>query len=220
MADKQLSIRLSEIMTNDPEVVTEIKRQLTEELKLESLNETQKTKLAEAKARIKVLESENAILKGKIAEKAVREYAATEIAKAKLPETVAKNLLETIVHGVHMREVVKQEGEKWVVYSADGEKVGEYDTEEEAKKHEKGQSSEALDPAKFGTVVTEAIKAKQAEIAAILKEAGASGIHDNGLPAGGTPDLTKAREEYRNTLIENGMNKTQADRLAGIEVKA
>jgi len=181
--DKQLSIRLSEIMTSDPEVVKEIRKQVTEELQIESQTESQKKKLTEAETRIKTLESEIKELKGKVAEKAAREFVTTEVGKAKLPESVGKALTESLV--------------KQAVLSEDG----------------------SIDSVKFGMIVTEAIKAKQTEIADILKESGVSGVHDNGsVPSGTSGDVKKAREDYRDTLVENGMSKEQASRLAGIEV--
>lgn len=183
MPDKQVSIRLSELMTSDPEVVAEIRKQLTDELKIDALNESQKKKFTEAEARVKTLEAENATLKMKIAEGAARDYATAEIAKAKLPETVAKTLAEALVKAVPLQ--------------ADG----------------------SIDTVKFGAAVQESVKGKQAEIAAILKESGASGIHDNGGSPGQNEKLTeeKAREEYRDTLVENGMAKEMANRLAGIK---
>ena len=79
----------------------------------------------------------------------------------------------------------------------------------------------AIDTVKLGVKVTEAIKGKQEEIAAILKESGADGIHGNGAPAAGSPaEIQKAREDYRDSLIENGKTRDEATRLAGIEVKA
>ena len=182
MTGKQLSIRLSEIMTSDPEVVKEIRKQVTEELQIESQSEGQRKKLAEAETRIKALESENKDLKAKIAEKAAREFVTAEVGKAKLPESVAKALTESLVKQAPLAE--------------DG----------------------SIDAVKFGQIVSEAVKAKQTEIADILKESGISGVHDNGsAPAGNPADAKKAREDYRDTLVENGMTKEQANRLAGIE---
>ncbi len=181
--DKQLSIRLSEIMTSDPEVVKEIRRQVTEDLQIESQSEAQKKKLTEAETRIKTLETENKDLKAKIAEKAAREFVTVEVGKVKLPESVAKALIETMVKQAPLAE--------------DG----------------------SIDAVKFGLIVTEAVTAKQTEIADILKESGISGVHDNGsVPAGNPADATKAREDYRDTLVENGMTSEMANRLAGIEV--
>ena len=186
MTGKQLSIRLSEIMTSDPEVIAEIRKQVAEELQIESQTEAQKKKLTEAETRIKTLETENKDLKAKIAEKAAREFVTTEVGKANLPESVGKVLTESLV--------------KQVVLTEDG----------------------SIDSVEFGLVVSEAIKAKQAEVADILRESGVSRIHDNGpiSPPGNPADVKKAREEYRDTLVENGMSTQQANRLAGIEVKA
>jgi hypothetical protein len=181
--DKQLSIRLTEIMTSDPEVVKEIRKQVAEELQIESQSEAQKKKLAEADTRIKTLESENKDLKAKIAEKAAREFVVAEVGKAKLPESAGKSLTESLV--------------KLAPLSEDG----------------------SIDAVKFGQIVSEAVKAKQTEIADILKESGVSGVHDNGsVPSGAPADATKAREDYRDSLVENGMTKEMASRLAGIEV--
>jgi hypothetical protein len=192
MTGNQISIRLSEIMTSDPEVVEEIRKQVTEELQLESQTEEQKKKQAEAEARVrkrlteteaqvKTLETENKDLKKKIAESAAREYASAEIAKVKLPESVSKSLVESLI--------------KQVVLTEDG----------------------ALDATKFGLIVSDEIKAKQTEIADILKESGVSAVHDNGSVSLGTGDVGKERENYRDTLIENGMTREQANRLAGIK---
>lgn len=184
MTGKQLSIRLSEIMTSDPEVVAEIRKQVAEELQIESQSEAQKKKMAEAETRIKILEAENKDLKAKIAEKAAREFVTAEVGKANLPESVGKVLTESLV--------------KQAVLTEDGN----------------------VDAVKFGLVVSEAIKAKQVEVADILRESGVSRVHDNGpiSPPGNPADVKKAREEYRDTLVENGMSTQQANRLAGIEV--
>lgn len=177
--DKQLSIRLSEIITSDPEVVKEIRKQVAEELQIESQSEAQKKKLTEAETRIKTLWEENNTLRRKVAEGAAREFVTGEVGKANLPESVRKALTESLV--------------KQAVLTEDG----------------------SIDAVKFGLIVSEAVKAKQTEIAEILKE---SGVHDNGsIPAGTQTDAKKAREEYRDTLIETGMTKEQANRLAGIE---
>lgn len=180
--DKQLSIRLSEIMTSDPEVVKEIRKQVAEELQIESQTEAQKKKMAEAETRIKTLEAENRDLRAKVAEKAAREFVTAEVGKANLPESVGKALTESLV--------------KQAVLAEDG----------------------SIDAVKFGLIVSEAIKAKQTEVADILRESGTSGVHDNGpITPGNAAEVQRAREEYRNTLVENGMNKEQANRLAGIE---
>lgn len=187
MADpKQISLRLSEIMQSDPEVIAEIRKQVAEDLKIESLNETHKKKLIDAEARIKTLEAENKVLQVKVAEKAARDYVAAEVGKAKLTETAGKNLTDTLV--------------KQVVLSEDG----------------------TLDTVKFGSVVAEAIKGKQAEIESILKESGLDRVHDNGGSSGGNDAATvqKAREELRDSYLESGMSTEQACRLSGIEVKA
>lgn len=182
MTGKQLSIRLSEIMTNDPEVVAEIRKQVAEDLQIESKNEAQKKKMTEAETRIKTLEAENKDLRAKIAENAAREFVTAEVSKANLPESVGKALTESLV--------------KQVVLTEDS----------------------SIDAVTFGLIVSEAIKAKQTEIADILKESGASGVHDNGpITPGNAADVQRAREEYRDTLVENGMNIQQANRLAGIE---
>lgn len=182
MTGKQLSIRLSEIMTNDPEVVAEIRKQVAEDLQIESKNEAQKKKMTEAETRIKTLEAENKDLRAKIAENAAREFVTAEVGKVNLPESVSKVLIESLVKQAPLAE--------------DG----------------------SIDTVKFGLIVSEAIKAKQTEIADILRESGASGVHDNGpIIPGNAAEIQRAREEYRNTLVENGMNTQQANRLAGIE---
>lgn len=186
MAGKQLSIRLSEIMASDPEVITELRKQVAEDLHIESLNESQKKRLTEAETRVKTLEAENKVLKVKIAEKAARDYVVAEVVKAKLTETAGKSLTDTLVKSVPLAE--------------DG----------------------SIDTAKFGTMVSEAIKGKQAEVAAILKESGVTGIHDNGMPNPGTEaEVKRAREELRDSYMESGKTREEACRLAGIEeVKA
>jgi hypothetical protein len=185
MADKQLSIRLSELMASDPEVVAELRKQEREGLKIDALNDEQKTKLKEAADRVKTLETENKTLRGKLAEGKAREFVIAQVKEAKLPETAGKVLTEVLVKQVPLAE--------------DG----------------------SIDTVKFGTIVTAEVKAKADEIAAILKESGVSRVHDNGPAAPGTEAETKkAREGYRDSLIENGMAKEQASRLAGIEVQA
>lgn len=76
-----------------------------------------------------------------------------------------------------------------------------------------------IDTVGFGLIVAEAIKEKKAEVAAILKESGRSGIHDNGgsFTAGTEAEVRKAREDLRDSYIASGMSKEQACRLAGIE---
>jgi hypothetical protein len=183
--DSQVSIRLSEIMTSDPEVIAEIRKQEREALKIDALNAEQKNKLAEATNRIKTLEAEVGTLKTKVAEGKAREFVAAQVKEAKIPEASGRILAEVLVRQIPLAE--------------DG----------------------SIDTVKFGEIVTGAIKAKTEEIAAILKETGRSGIHDNGFPAAGTSaDAIKAQEEYRDTLIESGVSPEQANRLAGIEVKA
>lgn len=181
---KQVSIRLSEIMTNDPEVVAEIRKQEREALKIDAMNDEQKNKLKEAADREKVLVSEVKTLRGKLAEGAARKFVTEQITAAKLPETAGKNLTEALVKDVPLAE--------------DG----------------------SIDTVKLGVTVTEAIKGKQDEIAAILKESGHTGVHDNGPQAGSPAEITKAREDYRNSLVENGKTREEANRLAGIEEKA
>jgi hypothetical protein len=76
-----------------------------------------------------------------------------------------------------------------------------------------------IDTVGFGLIVAEAIKEKKAEVAAILKESGRSGIHDNGgsFTAGTEAEVKKAREDLRDSYVASGMNIEQAKRLAGIE---
>lgn len=182
MPDKQLSIRLAEAKANDPELYDEILRQVREDLKGETVNETQKTKLAEVEKTLKEVKAENETLKKKLVEKAARDYVIAEVAKAKLPETAGKALTESL--------------------------MGQAPVETDG----------SLDAARFAEIVSKAIKAKQDEIAAILKEAGAT-VHDNGRtdPAPeNAASVKKAREDYRDTLLENGMAKEMADRLAGV----
>lgn len=115
MADKQLSIRLSEIMASDPEVVAEIRKQESESLKIEAVTKDQTAKLTEAADKIKVLEQENKDLKAKIAETRAREYVVAEVTKAKLPETSGKILTESLVK----KAVLAEDG------SVDAVKFGE-----------------------------------------------------------------------------------------------
>jgi hypothetical protein len=182
MADKQLSIRLAEARANDPELYDEIRRQIREELKDETVNESQKTKLTEAETRVKMLETENKTLKLKLAEKAARDYITAEIGKAKITESAGKALTEVLAGQV--------------LLEADG----------------------SIDTVKFAEIVSKAIKAKQDEIAAILKEAGA-GVHGNGgaqVP-NDAASLKSAREAYRDTLKESGMSEQMANQIAGVE---
>jgi len=182
----QESLTLVEVRSKYPEIVTELKKQLTEELKIESLNESQKTQLKEAADRVKVLESEVKTLKGRIAEGKARDLVIAQVKEAKLPETAAKALTEALTKQVPLAE--------------DG----------------------TIDSVKFGVAITEAIKAKTEEIAAILKESGYPGIHDNGGSFGGAPqDVNKERESYAQELIESGMASTleEARAMAGIAGK-
>lgn len=183
--DKQESLTLSEIRTKHPEVVAELKKQLSEELKSDMITRDQTQKLNEAAGKIKTLEQENTDLIHKIAEGTARDIVTKAIADAKLPEASGKILAEVLI--------------KQVVFAAD----------------------HSVDAVAFGKVISEAIASKKAEIEALMKEAGISHVHDNGIPPAGTPaDEMKAREEYRDTLLESGVDKEQANRLAGIEVKA
>jgi len=178
MADKQESLTLSEVRTNHPEIFEEMKRTLSEELKIDVATKDQTKKLAEAADKIKALEQENRDLKVKIAETKAREYVATEITKAKIPETSGKILTESLV--------------KLVILTEDGE----------------------IDAPKFGQIVTEAIKAKQDEIAAIKKE---SGITGNGVPAAPLGDGKKTLiESFVAMNIAVGKTKEEAQRLAEI----
>jgi len=180
---KQVSIRLSELMTSDPEVVAEVRKQEREALKIDALNDEQKNKMKEAATKITALESENKTLKGKIAEGAARTFVAAEVAKAKLTETASKTLTESLIKAVPLAE--------------DG----------------------SIDTVKFGVTVTEAIKEKKAEIDAILKESGRSGIHDNGgsINTGTEAEVKKAREDLRDSYEANGKTHEEANRLAGIK---
>jgi len=182
MADgKQETLTLSEIRTKFPEVVTELKQQLAEELKIESLNESQKAALKEAQDKVKDLEKQLKEARGKIAEGKARDFVAEQMKESKLPETAAKKLTEVLIAGVSLKE--------------DG----------------------TIDTVALGVKVTEAIKDKKAEIAQILKESGRGGIHDNGSPGGSDEvENKKAREEYRDSLMECGKSREEANRLAGI----
>jgi TolA-binding protein len=102
--NKQETLTLSEIRTAHPEVVTELKDQLREEMKAEIASKDQSQKLTEAATKIKALETENKTLKEKIADKAAREYVAAEIVKAKLPEASGKILTEQLVKLVILTE--------------------------------------------------------------------------------------------------------------------
>ena len=187
MADNhQESLTLSEVRTSHPEIVSELRKQLAEELKIESLNESQKTKLTEAENKVKDLEKKLTEARQKIAEGAARTYVTEEIAKTKLPATVGKALTEALLKAAPLAE--------------DG----------------------SLDTGAFATTVSEAIKGKQAEVAAILKEAG-SGMHDNGTPsfqAGGDAEVRKAKEELRDSYIGAGKTREEANRLVGIKEEA
>ena len=179
MADNQESLTLTEVRSKYPEIVTELKEQLMKELKTESLNAEQKNKLTEAETRTKDLEKQLKETRQKLAESKARDLVAAQVKEAKLPETAAKALTESLMTAVPLAE--------------DG----------------------SIDTAKFGTAITEAIKGKQAEISAILKESGYTGIHDNGGSfGGGIPDVKKAKEEYIRVLMEGGMTKEQAEKLA------
>lgn len=104
MAEKQETLTLSEIRTNHPEVVAELKKQLAEELKIESITKDQTAKLTEAADKIRVLEQENTTLKAKIAEGKAQEYVAAELAKVKIPATSGKLLTESLIKQVVLAE--------------------------------------------------------------------------------------------------------------------
>jgi len=101
---KQETLTLSEIRTEHPEVVAELKEQLRTEMKAEIASKDQSKKLEEAAAKITTLEQENKTLKEKIADKAAREYVVAEVAKAKLPEASGKILTEQLVKLVILTE--------------------------------------------------------------------------------------------------------------------
>jgi hypothetical protein len=101
---KQETLTLSEIRTEHPEVVTELKEQLREEMKVEIASKDQSKKLEEAGTKIRALEQENKTLKEKIADKAAREYVVAEVTKAKLPEASGKILAEQLVKLVILTE--------------------------------------------------------------------------------------------------------------------
>ena len=178
----QETLTLSEIRTKFPEVVTELKEQLMKELKIESLNESQKKELKEAKEKSDNLEKQLKEARAKIAEGAARTFISAEVAKAKLTETASKTLTESLIKAVPLAE--------------DG----------------------SIDTVKFGVTVTEAIKEKKAEIDAILKESGRSGIHDNGgsINTGTEAEVKKAREDLAESYVANGKTREEANRLAGI----
>jgi len=178
MADKQESLTLSEVRTSHPEIFEEMKASLSKELMIEAATKDQTVKLNEAATKIKTLEQENKGLKTMIAEGKAREFVATQLKEAKIPEVSGKVLIESLI--------------KQVVLSEDG----------------------SINAAEFGKIVTDAVKVKAEEIAAIIKES-KSGIHDNGgsaPPAAG--DVTKAKEGYIRVLMEGGMSKEQAEQLA------
>lgn len=104
MADKQESLTLSEVRSKYPEVVTELKEQLKVELKTEEAAKDQSAKLTEAADKISKLTEENTTLKAKIAESKAAEYVKAEIGKAKLPETSAKLLTDSLMKQVPMTE--------------------------------------------------------------------------------------------------------------------
>jgi hypothetical protein len=104
MGDNQESLTLAEIRTNHPEVVAELKDQLAKELKEEAMSTETKQKIEEAADRAKAVEAENKELKAKIAGHKAREYVATEMTKAKLPEASSKILTEALVKQVVLTE--------------------------------------------------------------------------------------------------------------------
>jgi len=178
MGDKQESLTLSEVRTNHPEIFEEMKKALSEELKIEVATKDQTKKLAEAADKIKALEQKVAEQGAKLAEVKAREYIATEIAKAKIPETSGKILTEQLV--------------KLVILTEDGE----------------------IDAPKFGQIVTEAIKAKAEEIAAIKKETGITGNGGGAPPAG--DGMKSLIESFVAMNIAVGKTKEEAERLAEI----
>jgi len=181
MADNhQESLTLAEVRSKYPEVIAEIQKQEREALKIDALNEAQKKELKESADTIAALKAQLKEAKAKLAEGKAHDLIAAQVKDAKLTETAAKTLTESLMAAVPLAE--------------DG----------------------AIDAVKFGVTITEAIKGKQAEIAAILKESGYTGIRDNGgTPGAGAPaDAKKAKEEYIRVLVEGGMPKEQAEKLA------
>jgi hypothetical protein len=104
MADKQESLTLAEIRTNHPEVFDEMKKTISEELKIEVATKDQTKKLEEAATTIRTLKEENAGLKAKIAESAASEYIKAEIGKAKLPEASGKLLTDALMKQIPLTE--------------------------------------------------------------------------------------------------------------------
>jgi hypothetical protein len=104
MADKQESLTLAEIRTNHPEVFDEMKKTISEELKIEVATKDQTKKLDEAATTIKTLKEENVGLKAKIAEGAASEYVKAEIGKAKLPEASGKLLTDALMKQIPLTE--------------------------------------------------------------------------------------------------------------------
>jgi cation transport regulator ChaB len=171
---KQESLTLTEIRSKNPEVITELKEQIREELKIETATKDQGAKLTEAAGKIKTLEQKIKEQAAKLAEVKAREYVTAEVVKAKLPETSGKILTDALVPQV----IVTEDG--------------------------------SIDAVLFGKIVSEAIKAKADEIAAIRKEAGIKG---NG---GGNPteDRKHLAESFEEAYLRMGKTPEQAKRLA------
>lgn len=113
MGDNQESLTLTEIRTNHPEVVAELKEQLTKELKAEAMSAEQKQKLEEAAKRAGDLEKENKALKAEKAQAKAREYVVEEVTKAKLPEASGKILTEALIKQVVLTEDGAVDAEKF-----------------------------------------------------------------------------------------------------------
>lgn len=75
-----------------------------------------------------------------------------------------------------------------------------------------------VDTVEFDKAIESAIKTEKDYIESILKESGSVGVHDLGKNGGANPaDAQKAKEAYRDELINTGMPRVQANRMAGIK---
>jgi hypothetical protein len=104
MGDNQESLTLSEIRSKHPEVVSELRKQLSEELKTDMITRDQTKKLEEAAGKIKALETEIGTLRSKVAETAAREIIAKALTEAKMPEASGKVLMESLMKQVPLKE--------------------------------------------------------------------------------------------------------------------
>jgi hypothetical protein len=75
-----------------------------------------------------------------------------------------------------------------------------------------------IDTKEFDKAIETAIKTETDYIESVLKESGAGGVHDLGKNGGSPPATVEANKEaYRDSLVETGTPRAQANKMAGIK---